>query len=145
MAMITCDCGRQFSNLRHKECPSCGKPASGGPVDLAKPKRKGVFASKTKEELNDREITPIGELRFRQSMAGLIIVSVFVMLGSCIANIKWPEPVSKEAETCRLAADLHARAGGAKTYRFAEAVSATRAELNFSNKGVWWTTNYFCD
>lgn len=146
MAMVTCDCGRQFSNLKHKNCPSCRKPAPGIPKAETWPYKKGVFSSKTKAELDDREITPIGELRFRQWMAGLIIISVFVMLGIFISKIKWSGPaMSDEAELCRLTADLTAKAGGANSYRRASAVNATEAKLHFSYRGRNWTTTFFCD
>lgn len=144
MAIVNClHCEYPFSNSTRDKCPKCGTPV------IAKIKRKGLFASKTPEELKDPLITSPSELRARAAI-GLTIIALPVMfiLSNCVAA--WNDPAAKEArspeaERCRLIADLHAKAGGAKTYRYAEPVSATNAKLVFSNKGVSWETNYFCD
>ena len=144
MAMINCmNCEQLFSNSVRDKCPKCGTPV------IAKIKRKGLFTNKTLEELNDPLITPPSEMRARVAITlSLIAIPVIFILTKCVAA--WNDPAaiearSPEAERCRLIADLHAKAGGAKTYRYAVAVSATNAKLVFSNNGVRWKTNYFCD
>ena len=47
-------------------------------------KRKGLFASKTPEELNDRTITPLWEMRTRAGLAiGIVLVPIGILFHAC--------------------------------------------------------------
>ena len=47
-------------------------------------KRKGLFASKTREEMNDRTITPLWEMRTRAGLAiGIVLVPIGILFHAC--------------------------------------------------------------
>ena len=121
--LIACSkCGHQFKGKHENECQICN------PTELKKVLAEAKQRS-TKEGL----------------IAGLIfsIVIPFIFMGCQQLLKQTPEEVA--TERCFLEATLAAKAGGNKSFRYANEISPTRAELVFSRNGATWSTYYFCE
>ena len=141
MSMVACRCGRLNSDLKRNICPACGAPIAGA---VNKKERKGLFASKTTEELYDPNVTSTKELKTRQTIVAVMLTLPLAFLFYACMNRQVQISSNPAAEHCRIQADRSARMSGAPTYKYATAESSTNAKLHFSRAGTSWTTNYFC-
>ena len=62
--------------------------------------RKGLFASKTPDELNDRSITPLWELRTRVGIGiGVVLVPIGILFHAC-SNMNFEGGFTYSAQLC---------------------------------------------